>query len=265
MAKWRKTSECRVSIITENDSQLQLQEYFNRFPALKLDNGYELLVIDFLYLYPEKEHFFVTNIVLLSDQIIGEAKKKRHESKVEDVQKGLNEILGLLDPTKVDITNATNKSVIAVCLLPFIMNNTPSKKKTRKGKMYKFSREEKRDSFTTLVHSDDEIGTTIIRRTEKYFKIGSLQPYIIAVGADWLNIEKAIVVVDNTQYKLGGLIEAVDVLFKIFHATNTCYPEEAYDVWLFIQKGMYGITTKCDDMRKPLRSLLDTVQLPNSN
>lgn len=252
-----------MGIITSTDSPLLLHDYFNQFPALKQVNGYELLCIDFNFLHPEKEHFFATNIVLLSDGLLEEAKKRKDTSKVTEVQKGLSEVLALLDPSKVNITSSRVKSVIAICTLPYVMNIAPSSRKTKKSKVHTFTREERRDSFITHISSEEDIGTTILSRQEKYSQFGAhtLQPYIITVGSDLLNVTKAVIVINNTKYELRSLVEAVDVLFKIFIATNTCYPEESYDVWMFIQKGVYKMSTAYDRVTKPVSVLLDLLNL----
>lgn len=263
VSKWEETADFRLKLISQ-DSKLLLSDYFNQFPALKLECGYELLVSDFdKVLYPSKQYAFVMRISKLGLSIIDEARKRVTASKVKDVVKGIDEVLALLDPTKVDITDTDVVSIVGLCLLPYMMNMTPSQRKTSRSKAHSFDRSARRDSFITHIKSEDEIGTTIITRKEIYAALGenSLQPYIIAVGENLLSITKAVIVIEDIQYVINSLLDAVDVLFKIFQATNTCYPEESNDVWLFIQKGVYKISTKSDIVNKSVRNLLDLARI----
>lgn len=263
VSKWEETADFRLKLISQ-DSKLLLSDYFNQFPALKLECGYELLVSDFdKVLYPSKQYAFVMRISKLGLSIIDEARKRVTASKVKDVVKGIDEVLALLDPSKVDITDTDVVSIVGLCLLPYMMNMTPSQRKTSRSKAHSFDRSARRDSFITHIKSEDEIGTTIITRKEIYAALGenSLQPYIIAVGENLLSITKAVIVIEDIQYVINSLLDAVDVLFKIFQATNTCYPEESNDVWLFIQKGVYKISTKSDIVNKSVRNLLDLARI----
>ena len=42
------------------------------------------------------------------------------------------------------------------------------------------------------------------------------------------------------------LVKAVDICFKVFFIVNAEYPAEAADVWTFVQKGLFNITTPYD-------------------
>lgn len=62
MKKWADTSELRTSTLQSATSQVDLNQYLNLFPVLKLPLGYELLLLDFDQLYPGKEFFFFFHI-----------------------------------------------------------------------------------------------------------------------------------------------------------------------------------------------------------
>lgn len=48
---------------------------------------------------------------------------------------------------------------------------------------------------------------------------------------------------EEVIYQLDSLVKAVDITFKVFFVFNVEYPPEATDVWTFLQKGVFAITT----------------------
>lgn len=51
---------------------------------------------------------------------------------------------------------------------------------------------------------------------------------------------------DDILYETSTVPKTIDLCFKITHALQAKYPYEADQVWLFIQKGLYGLTTEWD-------------------
>lgn len=97
---------------------------------------------------------------------------------------------------------------------------------------------------------------TIEERRQKLQELGiSMQPFII-----WCRESGAsFTVCDNTFYKFATLPEAVDVTFKIFHATAAKYPNESYSIWLIIQIGFYKVKTSYDRMSQSVKETLVTL------
>jgi len=80
------------------------------------------------------------------------------------------------------------------------------------------------------------------RQNEYYASISAtVQPYIIVVGNVENSITAAYVCINNNLWKLGSVLQAVDVCFKSFFALDAEYQVEAYNLWLFIQKALYDI------------------------
>ncbi|XP_026675807.1 uncharacterized protein LOC108254582, partial [Diaphorina citri] len=258
--KWADTSELRTSTLQSATSQVDLNQYLNLFPVLKLPLGYELLLLDFDQLYPGKEiFFFFTSIVIHAETLITYGREKLMSSKVPEVKKGLSLNLSLFE-SQADSLNSNVTSVTALALLPYLMNVSSSALKSRK--VPKYSRSDIRDSFITIIGTDSEIATTITNRKEVYKSRGggnTLQPYIICVGPNILEVSKSVIVCNDIQYEQPDVIKAVDRLFKIFHATHTSYPAESYDIWLFIQKAFFKINTKYDQVGGALSLLLQQV------
>lgn len=55
------------------------------------------------------------------------------------------------------------------------------------------------------------------------------------------------VCVDEFFYEVESPLQAVDVVFKSFYALHTPYSPEAKQLWLFIQKVVYGINNSDDE------------------
>lgn len=103
--------------------------------------------------------------------------------------------------------------------------------------------------------SDSELETTKATRKNKLERFGkTLQPLVIFVGEDVVDVTHAYVAVADTFYKFDTILSAVDACFKIIQATGARYQDEALVVW--IQKAFYRITTEHDKEYTTVNSLL---------
>uniref|UniRef100_A0A8D8SUY2 Uncharacterized protein n=2 Tax=Cacopsylla melanoneura TaxID=428564 RepID=A0A8D8SUY2_9HEMI len=263
--KWKETAELRTTHLQSSSSKISISEYMKCFPILKQPSGFKLLIEDFDFLFPGKANFFLSNINLLSDRVIAYAREKLSLSKVPVVKKGIAASLELLNLPDVDPHDSRTKEIVCLGLLPYLMNIVASSQKSRTKLNKTCSREEMRDSFITLVNKEADIATTISQRVEKYkSRAQNLQPFIVCVGSNLLELSKCVIVIENIQYedsKLNDIRVAVDTLFKIFHATHALYPVESYDIWLLLQLGFYKITTKYDILNGALKSLLQHLEM----
>jgi hypothetical protein len=50
----------------------------------------------------------------------------------------------------------------------------------------------------------------------------------------------------DVSYKVPTILKSIDITFKIFQVLNLSYPMESNNVWLFIQKQLFKITTPYD-------------------
>lgn len=60
-----------------------------------------------------------------------------------------------------------------------------------------------------------------------------MQPFVVIVGTI-TDISYCYVIVGSTYYHFEKLLTAVDVCFKIIHATGVKYQEESFVVWMII-------------------------------
>lgn len=92
-----------------------------------------------------------------------------------------------------------------------------------------------------------EVKTTLDARRRKLGEFGlTLQPIPLIVGESLDRINSSYVAVDDTLYEVTTAIKAVDACFKIIHALHSLYPLESEQVWLLLQKCLYGFTTEWD-------------------
>ncbi|KYN13983.1 hypothetical protein ALC57_13813 [Trachymyrmex cornetzi] len=69
----------------------------------------------------------------------------------------------------------------------------------------------------------------------------TVQPYIIVIGNVENSITAAYVCINSTLWKVGSVLQAVDICFKSFFTFDAEYQIEAYHIWLFIQRALYDI------------------------
>lgn len=145
------------------------------------------------------------------------------------------------------------KLIAAILLLGCLFNIPPAR---RSRKDWQASRAEILDGFVTIVDEDADVQVVIEERRQKLQNLGiNLQPFIIWCRQSGVSFT----VCDNTFYKFTTLTEAVDVTFKIFHATAAKYPTESYNIWLIIQIGFYKVKTSYDRMSQSVKEILVTL------
>lgn len=140
-------------------------------------------------------------------------------------------------------------------LLPFLTSSVPLKDK--KKTTWKPSKTEVRDGFITQIATSADLKPAIETRITKLHRFGkSMQPFIVFAGTSISEISECYVVAGDTYYRFDKLLTAVDVCFKIVHATGAKYQEESFVVWMVIQKAFYRLQTEHDKELTTVNSLL---------
>lgn len=99
------------------------------------------------------------------------------------------------------------------------------------------------------------------QKREKSVKLKeTLQPYIIAVGPQLTEVNEFYIIIDDVIYKMENALRAVDIVYKIFQVLNIKYPSACEQIWLFIQKYVYGYSTKWDKRDKSVMNLIDKLK-----
>lgn len=68
----------------------------------------------------------------------------------------------------------------------------------------------------------------------------------VIVGTDINFIKYSFVIINKVWYEVETPFKAIDIAFKCMYSLDTKYPAECAREWLFLQKGVYEISTKYD-------------------
>ncbi|XP_024884567.1 uncharacterized protein LOC112462781 [Temnothorax curvispinosus] len=147
---WRATEKERKSILADEG----IFNYFLKFPALRIQERYRLLLDDFTREFPGKENNLFANIALAKDKIIKLAKLKLVKLSDKKLKESYERVL---ESAKGEDPTIRNDALIL--LLPLITpppGNVGGKSGAKKTAT-KPTNVEIRDHFVTLIHNDAHI------------------------------------------------------------------------------------------------------------
>ncbi|KAL4720806.1 hypothetical protein ACJJTC_006795 [Scirpophaga incertulas] len=236
--KWHATATFRTTELKTSDKSVA--QYMAEFPVLQKPAGYQLLLLDFNHLYPGKGFLIYENFPILKNKILSYAEKKaERDSTLREIFQEKNTFT-----TNDDVRAGEVNTLRALMALPLLLGNPLAK--GRKS-TWRPSKQEASEGFITHICTPADLLTTIKRRRDKFQQHNiTLQPFIIIIGRDYMNIDKFYVIINDTFYLLHTILDAVDVCFKSFQVLNCRYPIECVSTWQFIQKGVYQIQTPWD-------------------
>lgn len=101
----------------------------------------------------------------------------------------------------------------------------------------KFTIADSQESFAVLAKTQDELDVKL-----KLLKLQNkrIQPKLMIVG-DIDKVKSISIFFDNMTYPFLTILNAVDILFKIFFVFNLHYPEESLIFYNFLQDFLYEI------------------------
>lgn len=104
----------------------------------------------------------------------------------------------------------------------------------------KFSVADSQESFALVGGTTEEVDAKL-----KLLKLQgrNIQPKLLVVG-ELTNIKSISIFFDNIKYPSLTVLNAIDVLFKIFFVFNLEYPEESEIFYNFLQNVFYDIPAK---------------------
>ncbi|KAI0209959.1 hypothetical protein LSAT2_005320 [Lamellibrachia satsuma] len=91
-------------------------------------------------------------------------------------------------------------------------------------------------------------------RRHLFHQSSLMDNYVEDKMADWgmhhmietFRAKELFLLCEDVLYEVDFLVKAVDICFKVFFIFNAEYPAKAADVWTFVQKGLFNITTPYD-------------------
>jgi len=87
------------------------------------------------------------------------------------------------------------------------------------------------------------------------------QALAVIVGTDISKPEQCYVVVDKHIYNIACPVKCIDLCFKTTFALHLKYSAESENVWLFLQKYIYGISTRFDKKTSAIIEVKTTLGL----
>lgn len=72
-------------------------------------------------------------------------------------------------------------------------------------------------------------------------KSETIQPFILAVGENVLNITEIFLYFDGVKYPFKNFLRAIDICFKTFYVFNLEYPPASFMFWSFFQHFFFKI------------------------
>ncbi|XP_039309088.1 uncharacterized protein LOC120358567 [Solenopsis invicta] len=121
---------------------------------------------------------------------------------------------------------------------------------------------ERREAFLWEMETYGDLNTKIQERREKLniFKL-TLQPQAVIIGSSETDKRRSFVIVDTIRYEVETPLKAIDIAFKCIHSLHAEYPKECEQVFLFLQKGIYGINTKYDKKFSAVSTLVKEYEI----
>ncbi|KAE8752777.1 hypothetical protein FOCC_FOCC000515 [Frankliniella occidentalis] len=220
--------------------------YINYFRALTTSHGWELFVQDFNSIHPGKGQALSASW----PKIIAFAKGRLPARSVQ-----------FLANQELTYDQKATELLLMLNQLFKVRNVT-----TPKG-TWRVSRLEVQRSFVLHVETDAAWKSVINDRRECLAKQGlTLQPYLVFIGK--LNAIKTykLVYSDKAWWDFDSPLQALDVAFKAFFATDTAYPDECRHIWTFMQQCVYDMSLPADfKTDKPLKAYLAADVMEFSN
>ena len=94
----------------------------------------------------------------------------------------------------------------------------------------------------------------------------NVQPHVVVISSDDLPVfrDKSVsyaVVSGKLWYRTSSMLDAVDACMKAAFVFGLKFPEAARSSWLFLQKAIYGISTKFDSAPSKVLELMSELGL----
>ncbi|XP_011883998.1 PREDICTED: uncharacterized protein LOC105571137 [Vollenhovia emeryi] len=238
---WSLTSKKRLKDLQSNTTQ-SCQEYMYQFPALSDPSGFVLLENDFETLYPDHKLKLYVNWPKLSSFV-------------------MNKVTTKLKNRFNDVFSPDGVKIVTLSLMPHLFPvNTI---KNSKAQNWRPSRKESEEGFILHIKTIADLETRLQERTAKLLSFGQpSQPIAVIVGPSFDEIKQCFVVINTFRYEVETPIKAVDLIFKLCNTLNIRYPLEVGQLFMFLQRGVYGIETVWDKQKNSqlTSSVLATVQ-----
>ncbi|XP_055907744.1 uncharacterized protein LOC129942723 [Eupeodes corollae] len=249
--KWKKTFSLRQKEL----KLMSNDEFFKSWPKFCDARAPELIEIDFDFLYPNKKHLLLSKWENFKKNI-----KNYYEINIHN--ESCRKRFSLLK-TNSEIGKDSEDFLLTILLNSVIPPVSRFKDKRGSNKR-KVTISDAQESFILRLPLITNYKEKIEELVNKYYNIKlTVQPFIIVVGEDDINLNSFFVYLDKTLFKFDSFIEAFDNCFKIFQVLSLSYPLGCQPSWIFIQKYFYNINTPFDIKSPNITALLSFLNSAN--
>ncbi|XP_034234972.1 uncharacterized protein LOC117641606 [Thrips palmi] len=223
LSKWELSIDQRQKYMKRG-----LYAYTKLFPALELEHGWELLLLDSNIRYPDFQRKCDTDWPKFISFIESELRKVKDLEFPAEFQTN-------------DERTVTVLEHLAFIFKPRVMPKPEGERpKSKSVGIWKPSRKEVQLSFVLRVDDIKNIKEIVSSRRNVLNKYGhTLQPFVLLVGSPH-NIRQSFVMLDDLRWPVSPPLKAVDVCFKLFFVLRAGYPVESRHIWLYIQHCVYS-------------------------
>lgn len=131
--------------------------------------------------------------------------------------------------------------LISLLLHAVIQPKVRTSVQSKENKKKRITIKEAKDNFVLHIKQICDFQTEIDKLKARCCEEKTtLQPLIIVVGENHLNLSEFYVYFDEVKFKLFNFVSSLDLCFKIFHVFNVKYPENCEGVWNFFQKYFFN-------------------------
>ncbi|KAL4713684.1 hypothetical protein ACJJTC_004215 [Scirpophaga incertulas] len=224
--------------IRKNAKYDNIHDFYFNWPILDDPRSDALILIDFDLRYPESGLYFYLNFNKFFEKLL-----HLKQPMTENITNTVHALQNLDDDKKIP-----GQITVMTQILP---------PKGRINKKIKFSTQEALDSIFVLVENTGDIESKI---QDQILKAATnklpVQPYLILQGT-LLNCSSPLLVIDSVKYKFNSISKAFDTMFKAYHVLDASYPKASSHIHLIIQRCIYKIKTKFDNVMPHIADILD--------
>lgn len=138
-----------------------------------------------------------------------------------------------------------SKTAIRLFLISCLV---PPRGRARTGKTFwKPSISEARDGICLHVKIPGDIETAKQNKVNCMYKKGlTVQPYVLIVGSHLYNVHSFYVIIDNKNYQISTLLDALKFCFQVYFVLDIKYTPESQHLWYLMQWELFNITSNND-------------------
>ncbi|KAL4718864.1 hypothetical protein ACJJTC_011323 [Scirpophaga incertulas] len=236
LEKWKNTFHIRRECKFDN-----IHDFFSEWNILCDIRSDSLISTDFDLLYPNKGNNLYLNWGIFFDELL-----KLKPTQDVAITELIQDLANISDDAKLP----TQIEILARLIPP----------RGRLSKKVKFSTQEAIESIFILAKSAGDIDAVISKQKEKaYANKISKQPYIILQGT-LHSCASPVLIIDDVRYQFRNIQKAFDILFKAYHVLDARYPRAGDYLYLIIQRCVYKIHTKYDNVVSYISDILTVGQ-----